>query len=74
MWLRHCHVSRLTGQQPPNIIFRTLRAHLSLSTAMLDFTSALYLGFRHPNRSLRPWSQFTTGVPPIGPGRYQRYK
>ena len=30
---------------------------------MLDFTSALYLGFRHPSRSLRPWSQFTTGVP-----------
>jgi 8-amino-7-oxononanoate synthase len=30
---------------------------------MLDFTSALYLGMRHPSRSLRPWSQFTTGVP-----------
>jgi 8-amino-7-oxononanoate synthase len=30
---------------------------------MLDFTSALYLGLRHPCSSLRPWSQFTTGVP-----------
>jgi 8-amino-7-oxononanoate synthase len=30
---------------------------------MLDFTSALYLGIRHPSRSLRPWSQFTTGKP-----------
>jgi|SRR5579872_6471894 8-amino-7-oxononanoate synthase len=30
---------------------------------MLDFTSALYLGLRHPSSSLRPWSQFTTGVP-----------
>lgn len=30
---------------------------------MLNFTSALYLGLRHPSCSLRPWSQFTTGVP-----------
>jgi 8-amino-7-oxononanoate synthase len=30
---------------------------------MLDFTSALYLGLRHPGRSLSSWSQFTTGVP-----------
>src|ERR1700745_2783322 len=30
---------------------------------MLDFTSALYLGMRHPSCALRPWSQFTTGVP-----------
>jgi len=30
---------------------------------MLDFTSARYLGFRHPSRSLRPWSQLTTGKP-----------
>lgn len=30
---------------------------------MLDFTSALYLGLRHPIRSLPPWSKFTTGVP-----------
>ncbi len=30
---------------------------------MLDFTSALYLGLRHPSSSLRPWLQFTTGVP-----------
>jgi len=30
---------------------------------MLDFTSSLYLGLRHPSRSLQPWSQFTTGVP-----------
>lgn len=32
---------------------------------MLDFTSALYLGMRHESRSLRPWSQFTTGVPTV---------
>ena len=30
---------------------------------MLDFTSALYLGIRHPSRSLRPWSQLTIGKP-----------
>ena len=30
---------------------------------MLDFTSALYLGFRHPSRLLRPWAQLTLGVP-----------
>jgi len=30
---------------------------------MLDFTSALYLGLRHPSQSLRPWSQLTTGRP-----------
>ena len=30
---------------------------------MLDFTSALYLGIRHPSRSLRPWTQLTTGKP-----------
>jgi 8-amino-7-oxononanoate synthase len=32
---------------------------------MLDFTSSLYLGLRHPNTSLRPWAQFTTGVPAV---------
>lgn len=30
---------------------------------MLDFTSALYLGLRHPSPSLRPWSGLTTGKP-----------
>jgi 8-amino-7-oxononanoate synthase len=30
---------------------------------MLDFTSALYLGMRHPSRSLRPWPSLTAGVP-----------
>src|SRR5580693_2796163 len=30
---------------------------------MLDFTSALYLGLRHPSWALKPWGQFTTGVP-----------
>jgi 8-amino-7-oxononanoate synthase len=30
---------------------------------LLDFASALYLGLRHPMRSLRPWEQFSTGVP-----------
>lgn len=30
---------------------------------MLDFTSALYLGMRHPIGSLRPWDQLTTGRP-----------
>ena len=29
----------------------------------LDFTSSLYLDFRHDSRSLRPWSQLTTGRP-----------
>ena len=30
---------------------------------MLDFTSALYLGFRHAHNTLRPWAQLTTGRP-----------
>ena len=30
---------------------------------MLDFTSALYLGLRHPSASLRPWAALTTGRP-----------
>ncbi len=30
---------------------------------MLDFTSALYLGFRHPSRSLRPWPALSAGRP-----------
>jgi 8-amino-7-oxononanoate synthase len=31
--------------------------------AVLDFTSALYLGLRHPSSSLRPWPQLTLGKP-----------
>ncbi|MBS1214534.1 MAG: aminotransferase class, partial [Proteobacteria bacterium] len=30
---------------------------------MLDFTSALYLGLRHPSGSLRPWNSLTSGRP-----------
>src|ERR1700756_1386048 len=30
---------------------------------MLDFTSVLYLGFRHAYHTLRPWAQLTTGRP-----------
>ena len=30
---------------------------------MLDFSSALYLGLRHPSRSLAPWDRLTTGTP-----------
>jgi 8-amino-7-oxononanoate synthase len=30
---------------------------------VLDFGSALYLGLRHPSRSLRPWDRLTTGTP-----------
>jgi 8-amino-7-oxononanoate synthase len=30
-----------------------------------DFTSALYLGMRHPSSSLRPWSRLTTGKPAV---------
>lgn len=30
---------------------------------MLDFASALYLGFRHPHGTLCPWAQLTTGRP-----------
>jgi 8-amino-7-oxononanoate synthase len=30
---------------------------------MLDFTSALYLGLRHPSRSLHAWASLTTGRP-----------
>jgi 8-amino-7-oxononanoate synthase len=31
--------------------------------AVLDFTSALYLGLRHPSPSLLPWTGLTTGKP-----------
>jgi 8-amino-7-oxononanoate synthase len=31
----------------------------------LDFTSALYLGIRHPSGSLRPWSRLTIGKPAV---------
>jgi 8-amino-7-oxononanoate synthase len=31
--------------------------------AVLDFTSALYLGLQHPGSSLRPWPELTTGKP-----------
>jgi 8-amino-7-oxononanoate synthase len=30
---------------------------------MLDFTSVLYLGFRHAHHTLLPWAQLTTGRP-----------
>lgn len=30
---------------------------------VLDFTSVLYLGLRHPAGALRPWARLTTGVP-----------
>ena len=30
---------------------------------MLDFTTALYLGFDHPSRDLEPWDRLTIGVP-----------
>jgi 8-amino-7-oxononanoate synthase len=32
---------------------------------VLDFTSALYLGLRHPSGSLRPWPAFTSGKPSV---------
>ena len=31
--------------------------------AALDFSSSLYLGLRHPARSLEPWQQLTAGTP-----------
>jgi 8-amino-7-oxononanoate synthase len=30
---------------------------------MIDFTSSLYLGFRHPSDALEPWTSLTTGKP-----------
>jgi 8-amino-7-oxononanoate synthase len=41
---------------------------------VLDFTSALYLGLRHPSSTVRPWTRLTTGRPaalitPPGEGR-----
>lgn len=33
------------------------------SARSIDFTSALYLGLRHPSWALGPWRRFTTGVP-----------
>ena len=32
---------------------------------MLDFTSSLYLGLRHPSWLLQPWDQLTTGAPAV---------
>ncbi len=32
---------------------------------MLDFTSSLYLGLRHPSGMLRPWAGITTGRPAV---------
>jgi 8-amino-7-oxononanoate synthase len=32
---------------------------------VLDFTSALYLGLRHPSGSLRPWRALTAGKPAV---------
>lgn len=41
--------------------------HAADSTAIpgggMNFTSALYLGLRHPSRLLRPWPSFTPGYP-----------
>jgi 8-amino-7-oxononanoate synthase len=34
-----------------------------MECAVLDFTSVLYLGMRHPHTELRPWRQLTTGRP-----------
>jgi 8-amino-7-oxononanoate synthase len=38
---------------------------MSEEALMLDFTSALYLGLKHPMWSLRPWAQLTTGAPAV---------
>ena len=32
---------------------------------MLDFTSSLYLGFRHPSHALEPWEQLTLAKPAV---------
>jgi len=32
---------------------------------VLEFTSALYLGLRHPSRSLRPWDRLSLGQPAL---------
>lgn len=32
---------------------------------MIDYTSALYLGMRHPSRALAPWARLTAGVPAV---------
>jgi len=32
---------------------------------MLDFSSALYLGLRHPSRTLRPWVSLSSGRPAV---------
>lgn len=36
---------------------------ITRSARTLDFTSALYLGLAHSSWALRPWVDFTTGVP-----------
>jgi 8-amino-7-oxononanoate synthase len=42
-----------------------MRAALGAATAGVDFTSALFLGQRHPSAELLPWAEFTTGVPAV---------
>lgn len=41
---------------------------------MLDFTSSLYLGLRHPSRTLEPWESLTVGAPAAlsEPERYRQ--
>ena len=54
--------SRLLAQRLAQKIASLRTGHVP-STSGADFTSALFLGQRHPSRELRPWEEFTTGVP-----------
>lgn len=53
----------MRSYQPVRIAACSGTSATNEAVAMLDFTSALYLGLRHPSGSLRPWAQFSTGRP-----------
>lgn len=50
---------RLSGLSGP------FRDRPETNRKMLDFTSSLYLGLRHPSHLLAPWTQLTTGKPAV---------
>src|SRR5580704_16280504 len=69
VWLSSGVVSPARSRVPcyRNCLLRTVwpfsDAVPEASGIMLDFTSALYLGFRHPSASALPWKALTLGRP-----------
>src|SRR5262249_20620722 len=55
-----CHGGSTSGTRRRSPTRRSSRGD---GAAVPDFTSALYLGFRHPSSSLEAWPRLTSGVP-----------